>query len=243
LQEAELFGYAKGAFTGAVAATPGVFEAAHRGTLFLDEVGDLSLTAQTKILRALQEGEIKRLGETRTREVDVRILAATHRDLKSMIEQRAFRDDLFYRLSVVTIRIPPLRDRDNDALLLADRFLRFYAKRFAKPCRGLTRMAKQAIAEHDWPGNVRELQNAIERAVILAPGELIDVGDLAGDVARAAERGVTAAELAAIADPKERIKTAIRRASGNREVAARALGVSRTTLWRRMKELNLLGYL
>ena len=141
LQEAELFGYAKGAFTGASRANAGFFEAAHGGTLFLDEIGDLALTAQTKILRALQEGEIKRLGETRTRKVDTRIVAATHRDLAAMVREKTFREDLYYRLSVVTVALPPLRERANDALLLAEHFLALYAGRFQKDIQAFSRAA------------------------------------------------------------------------------------------------------
>jgi len=253
LQEAELFGYAKGAFTGAAEATPGVFEAASGGTLFLDEIGDLALSAQTKILRALQEGEVKRLGETRTRQVDVRVVAATHRDLKAMIAGKSFREDLYYRLSVITIELPPLRERDNDRLLLAEHFLDHYAEALSVPRKRLSRDAKCAIGAHGWPGNVRELQHAIERGVILAAGDVVELDDLPPDVVGgAAFRGGSAAEpherrpsgveleaaeseLAAIEDEPTRLRRALQLAGGNRERAARSLGLSRTTLWRRMR--------
>ncbi len=252
LQEAELFGYAKGAFTGASSATEGVFEAATGGTLFLDEIGDLSPTAQTKILRALQEGEIKRLGETRTRKIDVRIVAATNRKLERMVEDKTFREDLYYRLSVVTITMPPLRERGNDALLLADHFLDKLATKYSRPTHQLSRPARQAIAAWSWPGNVRELQHALERAVILAITEELDVEDLpdglsgsfrANRSSRQSHPPVSAAHQAELGDlPNERsrITRALALADGNRERAAELLQMSRTTLWRRMKAQGLL---
>jgi transcriptional regulator with GAF, ATPase, and Fis domain len=255
LQEAELFGFMKGAFTGAIRDSQGLFEAAHGGTLFLDEVGDLSSSAQTKILRALQEGEIKRLGETQVRKVDVRVLAATHRDLQAMIQERTFRDDLFYRLSVVTILLPPLRDRGDDALLLAKHFAGEYARQFSKPLQGLSRAATCAIAAYRWPGNVRELQNAVQRGVILAQGDRVELEDLPDSVLVGARRAApptpavskaTRSRPAAgddagtpalheIENERERIQRALDLADGNRERAASMLGISRTTLWRRMK--------
>ena len=252
LQEAELFGFMKGAFTGAVNDSQGLFEAADGGTLFLDEIGGLSPSAQTKILRALQEGEIKRLGETNVRKVDVRVLAATHRDLLAMIQERTFRDDLYYRLSVVTIPLPALCERGDDSLLLAKHFAEEYARRFSKNVRGLSRAAKCAIASYSWPGNVRELQNAVQRGVILAQGNQIELEDLPEAVLAGARRAVPPVMAAAsrraterkegnesalheIEDERERIHRALQIAEGNRERAASMLGMSRTTLWRRMK--------
>ena len=249
LQEAELFGFMKGAFTGAINDSQGLFEAAHGGTLFLDEIGDLSLSAQTKILRALQEGEIKRLGETQVRKVDVRVLAATHRDLETMVRERTFREDLFYRLSVVPITLPPLRERDDDALLLARHFAGTYARKFSKKLLGLSRAAKCAIAAYRWPGNVRELQNAVQRGVILAQGDQIELEDLPEAVLAGARRAVPVTTkrrstqaydgdeqaLHEIDDERERIRRALNIAEGNRERAASMLGMSRTTLWRKMK--------
>lgn len=252
LQEAELFGYAKGAFTGASTATAGLFEAAHEGTLFLDEVGDLSLTAQTKILRALQDGEIKRLGETKTRKTDVRVIAATNRDLKAMIADRSFREDVYYRLSVVGITMPPLRDRGNDALLVAEHFLDHFAARFRRPLRPLSREARGAIASHRWPGNVRELQHVIERAVIVATGSEIEVDDLPPEILSETGRArktrrispdnsptLDRARFLAITNERSRLETALAAVSHNRERAADLLGLSRTTLWRRMKKLGI----
>jgi len=249
LQEAELFGFKKGAFTGAVDDSRGLFEAAQGGTLFLDEIGDLSPTSQTKVLRTLQEGEIERLGEARSRKVDVRVLAATHRDLEAMSREHGFRDDLYYRLSVVTITLPPLRDRGDDALLLAAHFLRVYARKFSKKLNGLSRAARCAVAAHPWPGNVRELQNAIQRGVILAQREEIELEDLpeavvagaqrrsAGSVDEATARTRDEGELVLheVQDEGERIRRALELAGGNRERAGTMLGISRTTLWRRMK--------
>lgn len=259
LQEAELFGHAKGAFTGAASANPGVFEAAHRGTLFLDEIGDLALTAQTKILRALQEGEVKRLGETRVRKVNTRIVAATHRDLEAMVREKTFREDLYYRLSVITIVLPPLRDRENDALLLAEHFLNIYATQFRKKVHGISRDAKCTLAAYGWPGNVRELENVIQRAVILAKGSEIELTDLPERVvqgeapppvapltetpsstgAAARAKPDISEELLAIEDEAERLQRALELAEGKKHRAAALLGMSRTTFWRRMKALGL----
>lgn len=252
LQEAELFGFVAGAFTGAVADTPGIFEAANGGTLFLDEIGDLSLSAQTKILRALQQREIKRVGESQSRPIDVRVIAATHRDLERMIADRTFREDLYYRLSVITIAVPPLRNRDEDAILLAEHFLDRAAKRFDRPRRPLSADAIAFIQRHDWPGNVRELEHAIERAVILGRRPKIHADDLGVTEAsvRAAREGVGSgdggSEPAGPNSPPARddeaaaLREAIAAADGNRTRAARLLGISRTTLWRRMKAAGLL---
>ncbi|MFT7541604.1 MAG: two-component system response regulator HydG [Gammaproteobacteria bacterium] len=255
LQEAELFGYAKGAFTGASAATPGLFEAAHRGTLFLDEIGDLAPTAQTKILRALQEGEIKRLGETRTRRVDVRVVAATHRDLKGMVREKAFREDLYYRLNVITIPMPPLQERGHDRLLLAEHFLKESAERLSRPVTTISREARSAILAYNWPGNVRELQNALERAVIMSENDEVNLEDLpvevhspgsdperiTGDeIATPDIPAETLEQLQSLPNERARIQRALDVTEGNRERAAEILGMSRTTLWRRMKKRGLL---
>ncbi|MEM7583394.1 MAG: sigma-54-dependent Fis family transcriptional regulator [Acidobacteriota bacterium] len=254
LQEAELFGHAKGAFTGAVSARAGVFEAAHGGTLFLDEIGDLAPTAQSKILRALQEGEITRLGETETRRVDVRIIAATHQDLQAMVRERTFRDDLYYRLSVVTVTLPPLRARDNDILLLSDHFLARYREQFSKSLTGFSGEAACALAAYPWPGNVRELQNVVQRAVILARGSQIELADLPSHLVPGESPAPSPASspapssppeapalhpsLVGIPNESERIRRAIELAAGNRKRAASLLGIGRTTLWRRMKDLG-----
>jgi DNA-binding NtrC family response regulator len=173
LLETELFGHEKGAFTGAIARKPGRFELAHRGTLFLDEIGDLSLPLQAKILRALEEKQFERVGGTQTLRVDVRVVAATHRDLKAGVAERRFREDLYFRLSVFPITIPPLRDRPGDLVMLARHFIDRFCRDLSKPPLTLAPGAIDALRAYPWPGNVRELQNCIERAVILCDGDTI----------------------------------------------------------------------
>src|SRR5499427_7573026 len=170
LLESELFGHEKGAFTGAITRKPGRFELADKGTLFLDEVGDIPLELQAKLLRVLQEHEFERLGSTRTQQVDVRVIAATHRDLKQMVEEGTFRSDLYYRLHVFPVTVPPLRDRREDIPLLVRHFVDEYARRLNRCIETIPARTMEAIANYVWPGNVRELQNFIERAVILSPG-------------------------------------------------------------------------
>lgn len=183
LLESELFGHEKGAFTGAVQTKVGKFELANGGTLFLDEVGSLRLDLQAKLLRALQEREIERVGGTRTIKIDVRIIAATNRDLKRMMEEGTFREDLYYRLNVVPIVVPPLRHCKEDIPALVDHFLNKYNREFNRKVRGFSAGAMAALFEYDWPGNVRELENIIERAVALAQGETIALKDLPLDIA------------------------------------------------------------
>ncbi|SEP89384.1 Transcriptional regulator containing PAS, AAA-type ATPase, and DNA-binding Fis domains [Solimonas aquatica] len=191
LIESELFGVEKGAFTGAVSSRPGRFERANGGTLFLDELGCLSLPAQSKLLRAVQEGEIERVGDTKQRQVDVRIIAATNEDLRDAVERKTFREDLFYRLNVYPVQIPPLRERTEDIYLLMEYFLDRLTKRHRRDVSGFTDRAIDALLAHDWPGNVRELENVIERAVILASdGGSIDVYHLPEIVARSKRRGL-----------------------------------------------------
>lgn len=178
LLESELFGHKKGAFTGAMADKKGLFEAAHGGTFFLDEIGDLSANLQTQLLRVLQEGEIKRVGENLVRKVDVRMIAATHRNLREMIAQGKFREDLFYRLNVINLHMPPLRERAKDLPLLAQHFLKKYAAKNKKDIRGFTAQALDEISGYSWPGNVRELENTVERAVVLAKEAVLTPADL-----------------------------------------------------------------
>jgi two-component system response regulator HydG len=178
LLESELFGYERGAFTGAAARKEGRFELADGGTLFLDEIADLSLVTQPKILRVLQEGEFERVGGTRTLRVDVRIVTATNQDLASLVRDKRFREDLFYRLNVITIQVPPLRDRPEDVPVLAQHFLRVYAAKNNRTLDGFTDDALGCLEAYSWPGNVRELENVVERAVVLARGTRVDAGDL-----------------------------------------------------------------
>jgi DNA-binding NtrC family response regulator len=178
LVESELFGHTKGAFTGAIKDRGGLFEAAHGGTLFLDEIGDLGPLAQAKVLRALESGEVMRVGGTRSTLVDVRVVAATHRPLEQMVADGRFREDLLYRLKVITVALPPLRERREDLPLLAGHFLRHFATRYGRPTQVLAPDALAALLRHDWPGNVRELRNAIEGALVMADGTSVTVGDL-----------------------------------------------------------------
>jgi two-component system, NtrC family, response regulator HydG len=182
LVESELFGHVRGAFTGAQSARVGLFESAHLGTIFLDEVGDLPLAAQVKLLRTLQEGEVKRVGSDETRIVDVRVLAATNVDLKSCIDQGTFRRDLYYRLNVIGVALPPLRERGDDITLLAYHFIEKYARRLGRNDKPIGRGALAALLQYAWPGNVRELEHAMERAVVLARGPEIDVRDLPSEI-------------------------------------------------------------
>jgi DNA-binding NtrC family response regulator len=248
LAEAELFGHAKGAFTGAIRARPGLFGEADGGTLLLDEVGELAPSAQAKLLRVLQEGEVRPVGEEKPRIVDVRVLAATHRDLEELFAQGKFREDLFYRLNVVHLAIPPLRSRPEDIPVLARFFLDRFAERFGVSPLHVPEALFERLRAHSWPGNVRELENAMEGLVALSPPEGLDLGLLPG-----AAREAEAAE-AAIPDPsgaalplKQRVEAyergliveALRAARGNRSEAARRLGMSRVTLHDKLKKYGL----
>jgi DNA-binding NtrC family response regulator len=241
--ESELFGHERGAFTGAVAARAGCFERAAGGTLFLDEIGEVSLDFQAKMLRVLQDGEVLRVGGSRSRAVDVRVVAATNRALRDEVQSGRFRDDLYFRLNVIPITLAPLRERREDVLPLAAFFLDRHARESGRH-RIVSPEAQQAILAHGWPGNVRELENVIERAVILARGDAITPEDLLleqtlGDKrAPAPEPGGTLQEHIDRA-AAERISSALAVAGGQRAEAARALGVDRTTLYRTMKRLGL----
>jgi two-component system NtrC family response regulator len=237
LLEAELFGYERGAFTGAVKTTEGKIELAEGGTLFLDEVGDIPLPLQVKLLRFLQERVIERIGGRKSIDVDVRIVCATHQNLKHMIADGRFREDLYYRIAEVTITIPPLKDRQGDAVLLANHFLRRYgADRPGAPTR-LSPGATAAISLHSWPGNIRELENRMKRAVIMADGPAVTAEDL--DLADVAEaRLVTLREARAISDTRT-INAALLAAGGSISTAAKSLGISRPTLYDLMRDLNI----
>ena len=256
LLESELFGYEKGAFTGAVASKPGKFELADKGTVFLDEIGDVPGAIQVKLLRVLQEREFERLGGTRTLKVDVRLVAATNRDLRAALEQGTFREDLYYRLNVVPISIAPLRERKEDIPYLVDHFIARFAREAGKPIEGITPAAMKLLADFHWPGNVRELENIIERAVALFAGTVIDVGDIQLDVSAwqpwslAAGANSTGPNTASPAAPvlpdgmtleryeDEIIREAVRRAGGNKSQAARMLGLSRNALRYRLSKMG-----
>jgi two-component system response regulator FlrC len=230
LVESTLFGHERGAFTGAVDRRPGKFELAHGGTLFLDEIAELPLPSQAKLLRALQECEIERVGGTQPIATDVRLIAATNRDLAVLARTGAFRQDLYYRIHGVTITLPPLRERAEDLLPLADVFLRRHAGHLGRPVPRFTSRAIAALRAHRWPGNVRELEHAVQRAVVLAAGTEIrasDVGLLVGDARHVRKRIKAETE-------RDHILDALREHHGRRLPAAMALGISRTTLWRRL---------
>ena len=233
LLEAELFGYEKGAFTDARAAKPGLFEAANGGTIFLDEIGDLPLELQAKLLRTLQEKEVRRLGSVRSTRIDVRIIAATHVDLELAIRERRFREDLYFRLNVVPIHLPPLRARGHDVLLLAERFLSVFAEEYGVSVPPLDEDVRRALLGHDWPGNVRELRNALERAVLLGDGEL-RVADLFNAPTTGAVRTGTELPFPATIAELERAaaRLMVERLDGNKSAAAEMLGISRTRLYR-----------
>jgi DNA-binding NtrC family response regulator len=237
--ESELFGHEKGAFTGAVAARAGCFERASGGTLFLDEIGDVGLEFQAKLLRAVQEGEVLRVGGSQPRKVDVRIVAATNKVLRDEVAAGRFREDLFFRLSVIPIQLAPLRERREDIAPLAKYFL---ARQAAETGRHLqfSAEAEQALLAHRWPGNVRELENAVERGAVLARGDVVTPEDLLLEQGTGPARAATSGTLQDSIDQtvKLRISDAIDAAHGNRAEAARNLGIDRATLWRLMKRLS-----
>ena len=247
LLEAELFGHEKGAFTGAITRKPGRVELAEGGTLFLDEVGDIEPAIQVKLLRLLQEREYERLGGTRTLRANVRFVAATHQDLEAMLEAGTFREDLFYRLNVVPLDLPPLCARQGDVALLARHFCRQVNAELGRKV-ALTDEAVALLAAQPWPGNVRQLQNLIERLVVLAPGEAISADDVAAELP--AGRRTAAAEAGAGTQPrtleqmvqetiKEALVTTLQRCNNNRSQAARVLGISRRTLYNKLREHGL----
>ena len=240
LLESEFFGHARGAFTGAAQDRPGLFEAAQGGTLFLDEIGEVPPAMQVKLLRALQEHEVRRVGENKNRKVDARVVAATNRDLAADVHAARFRQDLYYRLRVVEIRVPPLRERRDDILPLARTFLVDAGARLGRKVSGFTPAAAQQLMRHDWPGNVRELENAVERAVVLARSHRIDVDDLPEEVGLALP-GVPAAGGVRTLQEVEReyIAAVLRANGGNRTRSAQQLGIGPATLYRKINEYGL----
>ncbi len=248
LLEAELFGYEKGAFTGAVKQKKGRFELANRGTLFLDEIGELSPAIQVKLLRVLQEREYDRLGGTETLSADVRIVCATQRDLKKEVQKGAFREDLYYRLNVVPITLPPLRDRKGDVMLLANHFLKYFASQHKKNIRGFSVEAMELLLKYPFPGNVRELENTVERAVVLGKGDEIQPWDLSEDITSISDclkviENIQSYEhlSKAIKDfERQYITKVLEETKGNKGLAAKLLGVSRKTLWEKCKLLEIM---
>lgn len=251
LLESELFGYAEGAFTGAArGGKQGLFELAHKGTIFLDEVADISLELQGRLLRVLQEKEIMRIGDNKIIPVDVRVISATNKSLKSLVDEGKFRLDLLYRLDVLKISIPPLRDRGADIILLAEEFLKKYNKKLHKQIRSISPDAQDLLLQHKWPGNIRELRNVCERLSVLATGDEITVEDVrrvldynpgatseqsppsTPETARPAAKSLSSLE-------REAILSALEKTGNNKAKAAELLGISRTTLWRKIKDFNL----
>ena len=244
LMESELFGYEKGAFTGANTTKPGKFEQADTGTAFLDEIGDVPASIQVKLLRVLQEREFERLGSNKTRQIDVRIVAATNQDLRVALEQGAFREDLYYRLNVVPINIPPLRERPEDVPFLAEYFVQKLARANGSPVEGISEAAIEKLLGYHWPGNVRELENVIERSIVLTTGLRLEAADIRLDTAPRAPRksaedfslpeGMTLDEY-----EQALIREALRRAEGNKSQAARLLGLTRNALRYRLSQMGL----
>ncbi len=260
LLESELFGHERGAFTGAIAARVGRFREAHRGTLFLDEIGDMPVDLQAKLLRVLQSGEVTPVGARASEQVDVRIVAATHRDLDAAVREGRFREDLLYRLRVVPLHIPPLRERRDDIALLAEHFVARYAEELGTGRRVLAPTALERLERHDWPGNVRELENSIKRALVLTTGEVLTPEDFAfliaaagnapgeGDLASRVERDVAAALASGAHDVYRRIldlvekpllEAVLAHTDGNQIRAAAILGINRNTLRKKIVELGI----
>jgi transcriptional regulator with GAF, ATPase, and Fis domain len=241
LVESELFGHEKGAYTGAVSQTKGRFELANRGTIFLDEIGDLPAETQTKLLRVLQEQEFERVGGSETLKVDVRVIAATNRVLEEEVHRGAFRADLFYRLNVFPIEVPPLRHRENDIPLLAAHFLRKFSQRMGKRIHGISRAVYDQFLNYEWPGNVRELANLMERAVILCQGDTLQPEHLA--VRRLKVPGSSPETLPTLEESERRlISRALQQTGGvlgGANGAAELLGINRSTLWSRMRKLGM----
>jgi len=258
LFESELFGHVRGAFTGADRDKPGLFEAASEGTLFLDEIGDMPLATQAKLLRALQNQEVQRVGSLQARKVNVRVIAATHRNLRQAVADRLFREDLYYRLAMVEIPVPSLAERREDLPILIQHFVTKFAQQFGKPIRAITPRARLVLERHAWPGNVRELENAIGHAAMMAEGDQIDADDLPasllGNAAPLSSLADTALPpLSAIASSlsipedaslaeheRQLVATALDKAQGNQSQAARALGIGRDALRYKMKKYGLL---
>ena len=246
LLESELFGHEKGAFTGADVRRLGRFEEADGGTLLLDELGDISTAMQVKLLRVLQEGEFQRVGSSRTIRTDVRVIGATHRDLAGMVKVGSFREDLFYRLNVIAIRVPPLRERREDIPALAEGFLAYYAERNGRKLGGIAREAMDLLVRHSYPGNVRELENAIERAVVMARGSVLDAADLPEAISGKGEGRKMSSLPSAGSLPdrletmeREAIQEAMEQAGGVQSRAARLLGMNERNLRYKLKKYGL----
>ncbi|HYW35006.1 MAG TPA: sigma-54 dependent transcriptional regulator [Balneolaceae bacterium] len=242
LVESELFGHKKGAFTGATSEKDGVFVAANKGTVFLDEVGEIPLNLQVSLLRVLQEREVKPVGGNETINFDTRIIAATNKDLHKEVEEDRFREDLFYRLNVVEIPLPPLSERKEDVPLLAHHFVEKYSRELNRPVQGISSEAMSAFLSYDWEGNVRELENVIERAVLLGDGPFIKPGDLPESIRSSEEETLVDSDSldnAVQAFEKHHILSILKRTDGNKSKAARLLGIDPSTLYRKMERMDI----
>jgi DNA-binding NtrC family response regulator len=245
LQESELFGHVRGAFTGAIKDKRGLFQEANGGTLFLDEVGETALSTQVKILRFLQDGEIRRVGENEPLNVDVRLIAATNKDLKREIEEGTFREDLYYRLNVIPIHLPALRERRDDIPLLVNHFLKIYAERTKKNNPTVSPEAMNILMQYNWPGNVRELENVIERGLILAAKNAIQPEDLPATLIESEQVQNTDLEVIVGGEQtleeleKKHILSTLERVAWNQKKASDILGISTTTLWRKLKSYGI----
>lgn len=244
LLESELFGHVRGSFTGAIADKKGLFEEAEGGTIFLDEIGDLNLTLQAKLLRVIQDRQIRAVGDNKLRQIDVRVVAATHRDLKTMVSETTFREDLFYRLNVLPVRVPPLRERPEDIPLLVETFIAKFAAQNNSPVAGITPEAMAALMAHPWPGNVRELENIIERAVVLSRDDLIDQKAVLGSAVVQAKQSIDQLfdDNPTLEQIEERyIKLILGQTHGQKDKAAKILGINRRTLYRKERVFGLVS--
>jgi transcriptional regulator with PAS, ATPase and Fis domain len=241
LFESELFGHVRGAFTGATQDKVGLFEYAHQGTVFLDEIGDMSLAGQAKLLRVLQNQEVQRVGSPAIRKLDVRFIAATNQDLRASVREHTFREDLYYRLSMVEITLPTLVDRKEDLPLLQRYFIEKFATQYNKPIRGMTRRAQALLGRRDWPGNVRELENVIGKACMMVEGNVIDVKDLPPDLRMAPVLVRNPDDnLLSMEEVQERhLVRVLERLGGDKTRAAEVLGISRSTLYNLLARMEL----
>jgi len=238
LLESELFGHVKGAFTGATESRAGFFQTAEGGSIFLDEISELRMPLQVKLLRVLQDKEVCMVGASRPNRVDVKIVAATNKDLQGLVRSGAFREDLFFRLNVITISLPPLRERSEDILLLTHHFAVKLAQEFGKPQPRFSERALQAFMNYDWPGNVRELENIVHRVVVMTDGDLVDVTDLPSLMRFSATRPYAVERTLAEVEA-EHIQRVLAAAGGNKTAAARVLAIDRKTLREKLKHYNI----
>jgi len=237
LLESELFGHVKGAFTGAYRDKVGRFELAQQGSIFLDEIGDVSPNIQLKLLRVLQEREVERVGDSKVINVDVRIIAATNRNLRQLVDEGRFREDLFYRLNVIPVSIPPLSDRKEDIPLLLDHFISQFNEQTGKNIAGITKEALSILMDYDWPGNIRQLENAVEHAFVKTHSRSIEPSSLPIEICKTSKHFVSS--QAGSHDEREKLMAALQQAGWNKAKASRELGIDRVTLWRKMKRFNI----